>query len=108
MHVPLNYYLILSATLFSIGMFSIISKNNVFSMIIGIELILNSAILNFLAFWRFNPLYETQNDMVSGMLIGIFIMVLATCELAVILSILLNVYSKTNTTRPDFVDKMKN
>lgn len=106
--IPLNYYLYISGILASLGIFSIISRNNVFSILIGIELILNSAIINFMAFWRFNPSFETHIDNVSGPMVGIIIMVVATCELAVSLAILIATYKKYNSIRTDFIDKMKN
>ncbi len=105
--IPLSYYLIISGILFSLGIFSIISRNNVFSILIGVELILNATILNFMAFWRFNPVFNTITDKVAGPLIGIFIMIVATCELAVSLAILIKVFSKYKTVRTDFVDTMK-
>ncbi|MGI6681281.1 MAG: NADH-quinone oxidoreductase subunit NuoK [Bdellovibrionota bacterium] len=106
--IPLSYYLYLSGVLASLGIFSIISRNNVFSILIGVELILNSAIINFMAFWRFNPSFETTVDKVSGPLIGIIIMVVATCELAVSLSILISAYKKYNSVRTDFTNEMRN
>ena len=105
--IPLNYYLFVSGILATIGIFSIISKNNAFSILIGVELILNSAIINFMAFWRFNPSFETNLDKVSGPLVGIFIMIVATCELAVSLAILIKAYKHYRSVRTDFIDEMK-
>ena len=105
--IPLNYYLFVSGILATIGIFSIISKNNAFSILIGVELILNSAIINFMAFWRFNPSFETNLDKVSGPLVGIFIMIVATCELAVSLAILIKAHKNYRSVRTDFIDEMK-
>ena len=106
--IPLDYYLYVSAILMSLGIFSIISRNNAFSIIIGVELILNSAIINFMTFWRFNPSFETDIDKVSGPLVGAFIMIVATCELAVTLAILIKTYKKYHSIRTDFTSEMKN
>ncbi len=106
-NISLNYYLIISAILFSLGICSIVRRNNVFSMLIGIELILNASILNFMAFWRFNPIFDTLSDKIAGPLIGIFIMIIATCELVASLAILVKVFSQYKTIRTDFLDTMR-
>lgn len=105
--IPLSYYLIISGILTALGIFSMISRNNAFSILIGVELILNATILNFMAFWRFNPSFETALDKVSGPFTGIIIMVVATCELAVSLAILIGAYKKYKSVRTDFISDMK-
>jgi len=79
----------------------IVTKHNAIQVLIGIELILNAAILNLVAFGR----YDRINN--SGQLFAVFAIVLAAATTAVALAIILNVYKKYRTIDPDKIDQLR-
>jgi len=101
MHVGLTQFLIVSAILFSLGIFAVVTKRNAILVLMGIELILNSANLNFIAFARYG---ESGMD---GQMVAIFVIILAAAEAAIALAIVLNIYKQFNTVNVDEVSKMK-
>ena len=78
MTIPLSYWLIVSAALFSIGMYGALSRKNAIAILMGIELILNAVSINLVAFWR----YITPND-VAGQIFAIIVITIAAAEAAV-------------------------
>jgi NADH:ubiquinone oxidoreductase subunit K len=99
----LTPYLVISTTLFSLGIFAVLTRRNAISILMGIELILNSCNLNFAAFSRF----VTPPDDISGQIISIFGIVLAAAEAAVFLAIILAIYREFGTISPDETDSLK-
>lgn len=83
--------LVLSAFLFSLGIFSVLSKKNAVSILIGVELILNASALNFVTFSRFNIMREGIGDL-TGYIFTIFIIVLAAAEVVVALGIFIAIF----------------
>ena len=81
----LQSYLIIAAILFSIGIYGVITRKNAIAILMGIELILNSANINFIAFNRFGGM-----ENLDGHVFSIFVIVLAAAEAAVALAIVLN------------------
>jgi NADH-quinone oxidoreductase subunit K len=100
-HVGLTHFLILSAILFSFGLYGVISRRNAILVLMGIELILNSANINFIAFSRFGGLH------LDGQMFAIFVIILAAAEAAIALAIVLNIYQRFNTVNVDEVSKLK-
>ena len=84
--VGLYHYLVISAALFSFGLYGIITRKNAVMVLMGIELMLNSANINFVAFSRFGD-YGLH-----GQVIALFVIVLAAAEAAIALAIVLNIY----------------
>jgi NADH:ubiquinone oxidoreductase subunit K len=99
--IPLTNFLIVSAALFCIGLFMVVSKNNAIQILIGIELMLNAAILNLVAFGK----YDRFNN--GGQIFALFAIVLAAATTAVALAIILNVYRRYKTIDPNKVDKLR-
>jgi len=99
--ITLNSFLIVGACLFVLGLLAIITKRNAISVLMGVELILNAANLNFVAFSRFT---DTGLD---GVMISLFIFVIAVSEAAVALAIVLNIYRTMKTVNLDEVDRLK-
>ena len=99
--IPLTHLLFLSATLFSIGLMIIIIKRNAIMMLLGIELMLNASNLNLVAF---NTLYSERLD---GQIFSVFVIVVAVCEVAIGLAIVLRVYQYYYTTVPDDINTLK-
>jgi NADH-quinone oxidoreductase subunit K len=101
MHVGLQHYLIISAILFSLGLFGVMTRKNAIMVLMGIELILNSANINFLAFSRFGGMN------IEGHVAAIFVIILAACEAAIALAIVLNIYRNFSIINVDEIDKLK-
>lgn len=99
--ITLTDFLIVSTILFCIGLYMIVSKQNAIQILIGIELILNAAILNLVAFGK----YDRVNN--SGQIFALFAIVLAAATTAVALAIILNVYRKYKTIDPGRIDKLR-
>lgn len=98
----LSTYLIISALLFSLGLLGILQRRNLIGMLIAVELLLNSANLNFMAFNRFlNP------DPVTGQIIALVVMGLAAAEAAIGLSIILALYRKMRSINIELARKLK-
>jgi len=100
---PLTGYLTLSALLFSIGLAGAVTRRNAILVLIGIELMLNAANLNFIAFWRFGP----HPEALTGVMFTIFSISIAAAEAAVGLGIILAVYRHFRTTDLDKINSMK-
>ena len=100
---PLNGYLLLSALLFSIGLAGALTRRNAILVLIGIELMLNAANLNFIAFWRYGP----NPIALTGVMFALFSIAVAAAEAAVGLSIILAVYRDSRTTDLDQMNSMK-
>jgi len=99
--VGLNHFLVVSTLLFSMGIYAIVTRKNAIMVLMGVELILNSANINFVAFTRFG------NFGLQGHLIALFVIVLAAAEAAIALAIVLNIYKTLSTVNIDEVDSLK-
>lgn len=100
---PLTGYLLLSALLFSIGLAGALLRRNAILVLIGIELMLNAANLNFIAFWRYGPTPAAM----TGVMFTIFSITVAAAEAAVGLGIILAIYRHTKTTDLNEMDSLK-
>jgi len=100
---PLAGYLILSAFLFAIGLAGALTRRNAIMVLIGIELMLNAANLNFIAFWRFSD----NPEALTGILFAIFSIGIAAAEAAVGLALIISIYRHYKTTNVDEVDSLK-
>lgn len=99
--ITLTNFLLIGAGLFCIGIYMVISKQNAIQVLIGIELIINSAILNLVAFGK----YDKVNN--AGQSFALFAIVLAAAAVAVALAIILNVYRQYKTIDPTKVEKLR-
>ena len=100
---PLVPYVLLSALLFCIGLAGALTRRNGIMVLIGIELMLNAANLNFIAFWRFGP----NPEALQGVLFAIFSIAIAAAEAAVGLALIIAIYRHYRTTNVDEVNGMK-
>jgi NADH-quinone oxidoreductase subunit K len=98
--VSLNHFLVISSLLFSMGIYAIVTRKNAIMVLMGVELILNAANINFIAFTRYG------NFGLQGHLIALFVIVLAAAEAAIALAIL-NIYKTLSTINIDEVDNLK-
>ncbi len=100
MTVGLEHYLVLSAALFSLGLMAVITKKNAVVVLMGVELILNAANINFIAFARF---VDTDLD---GQVFAIFVIVTAAAAAAVALAIVLNLYERLRSINLEEADSL--
>jgi NADH:ubiquinone oxidoreductase subunit K len=100
--IPLSWYLILSAALFSIGLFGVLARRNAIAILLGIELMLNAVNINLVAFWRYlDPVQMT------GQVFAIIVFAVAAAEVAVGLALVISVYRNRKTVVADELDMMK-
>jgi NADH-quinone oxidoreductase subunit K len=99
----LQNYLLLSSLLFSIGLAGVLVRRNAILVLIGIELMLNAANINFIAFWRFGP----DPSALTGIIFALFSISVAAAEAAVGLAIILAAYRHSRTTDLDQMDSLK-
>lgn len=91
-----------SLMLFALGLYAVLSRRNLIAILIGIELMLNAASINFIAFNRF-----VADDAAIGRIIVLFIIGLAAAEVAIALSIVLNVYRQRHEIDAEALDELK-
>ena len=98
----LQSYLVIAAILFSMGIYGVITRKNAVAILMGIELILNSANINFIAFNRFGDL-----NTLDGHVFAIFVIVLAAAEAAVALAIIINLFKNIDSVDVSDADILK-
>ena len=103
MSAPLSHYLVLSALLFCVGFAGAVSRRSAILVLIGVELMLNAANLNFIAFWR----YGDNPQAVTGVMFVLFSIAIAAAEAAVGLALVIAIYRRRKTTRLDAMDSLK-
>lgn len=99
--IPLSHFMLISAALFCIGLYAVLSKRNAIMILVGIEFMLNAAILNFVAFSKHDKIAST------GQVFALFAIILAAAAVAVSLAIILNVYRYYQTIDPTKIDKLR-
>jgi NADH-quinone oxidoreductase subunit K len=100
---PLTGCLLVSALRFSIGLGGALTRRSAILVLIGIELMLNAANLNFIAFWRYGP----HPEALTGILFVLFSIAIAAAEAAVGLALILAVYRHSKTTDVNRLNSMK-
>src|SRR5260370_25805693 len=99
----LQVFLITSAALFCIGLLAALSRRHAIFILIGIEMMLAAANLNFIAFWRFGP----QPQQPTGVMVAIFSIAVAAAAAAVGLALVIAVYRHYRTTTVDQLNQLK-
>ena len=94
--IGLTHYLVVAAVLFCTGLFTVMTKRNAIGILIGVELVLNSAAVNFVAFDRY-----LGPGRLDGKITAIFVIVLAAAEAALAVGICINVYRNLSTVDVD-------
>lgn len=100
--IPLSWYLVLSAALFSIGLFGVLVRRNAVAILLSVELMLNAVNINLVAFWRYG---DTAS--MSGQVFAIIVFAVAAAEVAVGLSLIYSIYRRRSTVVADELDLMK-
>ncbi|HEY61416.1 MAG TPA: NADH-quinone oxidoreductase subunit NuoK [Anaerolineae bacterium] len=100
--ITLNWVLIFSAALFSIGLFGVLARRNAVAILMGIELMLNAVNVNLVGFWRFsNP------AVITGQAFAVIVFAVAAAEVAVGLALVISIYRRRKTIAADDIDLMK-
>src|SRR5439155_11499511 len=100
--VPVEACIILGAVLFVSGALCMAMKRNAIGVLMGVELVLNGANINFVAFARYNPAFQ-----IEGQVFALFVIVMAAAEAAVALAIVLNFYNNHLTVDVDTAEELK-
>jgi NADH:ubiquinone oxidoreductase subunit K len=100
--IPIQYFLVLATIMFFAGVYGFLTRRNLITMLMSVELILNSVNINFLAFNRY--LYPHKME---GMFFSIFVIAVAASEAAVAISIIINIYRRFTTINVEDVNEMK-
>jgi NADH:ubiquinone oxidoreductase subunit K len=99
--IPLSWYLLLSAALFSVGLFGVLTRKNAVAILLGIELMLNAVNINLVSFWR----YGNVASMV-GQVFAIIVFAVAAAEVAVGLALVISIYRQRRTVVAEDLDMM--
>ena len=100
--IPLEHFLALSAILFSLGVYGVLTRRNAVLILMSVELMLNAASINMVAFAAY-----TSPELFTGMIFAIFIITVAAAEVGLALAIILRVYRNRGTANVDEVDQLK-
>ncbi len=103
----LGAYVAVSAVLFALGLIAILARRNVIYILMGIEMILNAANINFVAFNRFGAIQPDGQLRLDGQMFAIFTIILAAAEAAVALAIVLNVFYLFDSIKPSEADLLR-
>ena len=99
--IPITHFIFISIALFSIGVIAVVTKKNAIVVLMGIELMLNAANINLVAFSQMDA------RLIQGQFFALFVMVIAAAEAAVALAIVLKVYNYYKTTSLDKINELK-
>lgn len=100
--VPLSWYLMFAAALFSIGLFGVLVRRNAVAILLGVELMLNAVNINLVAFWRYGDV-----TVMAGQVFAVIVFAVAAAEVAVGLALVISVYRRRNTVIADELDMLK-
>ena len=100
--IPLSWYLILAAALFSIGLYGVLARKNAVAILLSIELMLNAVNINLIAFWRY---LGPAN--IAGQAFALIVFAVAAAEVAVGLALVISVYRRRHTIVADDIDLLK-
>ena len=100
--IPISWYLILAAALFSIGLFGVLARKNAVAILLGVELMRNAVNINLVTFWRY-----IEPAKVTGQVFAIIIFAVAAAEVAVGLALVISIYRNRNTVIAEDLDMMK-
>ena len=102
MTIGVAHYLIVSLIVFLLGLYCVLTRRNAIGILMGVELVLNAANINFVAFARYSPTFQLE-----GQIFALMVIVLAAGEAAVALAIILNFYNNHSTVDVDKANELK-
>lgn len=100
--IPLSWFLVLSAMLFSLGVYGVLARKNAVAILMGVELMLNAVNINLIAFWRYlNP------EMTNGTVFALIVIAVAAAEASVGLALIIAIYRRRNTVVAEDINLLK-
>ena len=102
LELKLVYFLAISAVLFGIGMYGVLTRRHLIHILLSIELILNAVLINLVAFSSF-----VTPEKLTGQMFAVFVIVVAACEVGVGLAIILSIYRRRKTVDVDNINILK-
>ena len=102
MTIPINWYLLVAAALFCIGLYGVLSRRNAIGILMGIELMLNAVNINLITFWRY-----VDTVRLTGQVFAIFVFAVAAAEVAVGLALVIAIYRNRATVIVEEIDLLK-
>jgi NADH:ubiquinone oxidoreductase subunit K len=100
--IPLHLYLLVSAGLFSLGIYGVLARRNAVAILMGIELMLNAVNINLVAFWRY-----VSPETLNGQVFAVFVFAVAAAEAAVGLALIISIYRNRETVIAEDVNILK-
>jgi NADH-quinone oxidoreductase subunit K len=100
--IPLSWFLLLAAALFSIGLYGVLARRNAVAILMGIELMLNAVNINLVAFWRY-----IAPGGIAGQAFAIMVFAVAASEAAVGLALILSIYRQRSTVAAEDINLLK-
>ena len=103
--IPLNWFLYFAAASFAIGLFGVLVRRNAVAVLMAIELMLNAANINLVAFWRFGTAPADEGPL-TGLMFALFVITIAAAEVAVGIGLILLCYRRWHTADVDRFDSL--
>ena len=103
--VPLSWYLIVAAALFTLGLYGVLARRNAVAILMSVELMLNAVNINLVAFWRYQVLPSQAS--ISGLAFALFVLTLAAAEAAVGLALVISIYRERDSVIAEELDTLK-
>lgn len=104
--VPLSWFLLFAASCFAVGLFGVLARRNAIAVLMAIEIMLNAANINLVAFWRFGDAPGPEGGPISGVMLAIFVITVAASEVAVGIALILLCYRRWRAADVDRFDSM--
>ena len=106
-NIGLHHFLLVSFIVAAAGVSTMLTKRNAIGILVGVELLINAAVINLVAFNRYSWAGTTEGPMIDGMVFGMFVIVLAAAEAAIALAIFLNFYNNFSSIDVEKADAMR-
>ena len=103
--IPLSWFLYFAAASFVVGLLGVLIRRNAIAVLMAIEIILNAANVNFVAFWRYNPTF-LEEGAIPGVMMALFVITVAAAEVAVGIGLILLCYRGRRTVDVDQLDTL--
>lgn len=104
--IPLSWFLYFAAASFAIGLFGVLVRRNAIAVLMAIEIMLNAANINLLAFWRYAPALPTGEGALTGVMLALFVITVAAAEVAVGIGLILLCYRRWRAADVDRYDSL--
>jgi len=106
--IPLSWYLIVAAALFSVGLYGVLARRNGVAILMSVELMLNAVNINMIAFWRYRTLIDPNAPQSTGLAWAIFVLTVAAAEAAVGLALIISIYRRRDSVVAEELSSLRN